>query len=112
MVTFANLPPGASSVKVECSISIRELYFRRTGTSGPVTVLFSPGCALIRTACANATLGVRVANAQTVMIATAQQEVSLTFTRYMAISPDDFPAPHIVLSLYWSLSVASRATTG
>jgi hypothetical protein len=77
------LAAGASSIRVECSISIRELYLRRTATSGPATVLFSSGCALTKTACASATLGATLAIPQIVMTAAAQQEASLIITLRM-----------------------------
>src|ERR1700733_5124317 len=94
MAIFSNLPSGESRTRVECCISIRELYFRRTATSGPATVLLSPGCALTKTACAQATLGVRAAIAHMMRTAAAQQDVNLTLPQRITISPGIKSAYH------------------
>jgi hypothetical protein len=86
--------------------AIRELYFRRTATSGPATMLFCAGSVLTKTACANATLGARVAMPQMMMAAATQQDVNPTFrlriTDFLEISVHfrRFPKS-ILMGLYY-----------
>src|ERR1700733_1210422 len=85
MATFCTLPPGSSSVKVECSRSTLELYLRRTATSGPDTVLLTPGRDSSSTACANAAWGTNSAIPQATIAAATNRDIWIQL--FLRMSP-------------------------